>query len=271
MRKKFSIDDEIFLTFVTEEDGCVVDIEDLVEVASCTDTLMVLCGSDEKWVSQDSLVVESALSHSTPVSDLSDPQSSTSIAVSPVTPIPTTPRSIQHAADIQDTTFQSKASFVKYLSEHQSSKLAMEEVLAGKYSMEDRRCITAVTASKLIDVYGSLPPSSAKVKVSSWLSDITNIEPTSFFDPKTHKGYLNKALENRRRKNPDEKKWTWSKRLRVDCKTSNLADDTVSGAPLTAVSSATVDVEKDGCLRDVQDCQYCGGKCLLLFTTLIYG
>jgi adenylate cyclase class IV len=40
---------------------------------------------------------------------------------------------------------------------------------------------------------------------------------TDYFDPKTHKGFLNKDLENRRRKLPaSEKRWTWKKKIAED-------------------------------------------------------
>lgn len=49
MRKKFDIVNSASVKFVTDSDGCVVDSDDLVEIASCQETLMVLCGADQKW------------------------------------------------------------------------------------------------------------------------------------------------------------------------------------------------------------------------------
>lgn len=37
------------LQFVTNSDGCIVDSEDLVDIVGCQETLMVLCGTDQKW------------------------------------------------------------------------------------------------------------------------------------------------------------------------------------------------------------------------------
>lgn len=145
----------------------------------------------------------------------------------------------------------------------------MEELQDGKYSKENRRCITGVAASKLIDVYGSLPSSNTKAKVALWLSELTKIEHTSFFDAKTHKGYLSKALENRRRKNPDEKRWTWNKRARVETTASDsptAAANTASNAsdgPATVVEDLNRDT--DGCLRNIPDCEFCGGYCYNVF------
>ena len=56
-----------------------------------------------------------------------------------------------------------------------------------------------------------------EVKVSTWLAELTQIAASDFFDPKTHKGFLNKDLENRHRKLPaEEKRWVWSKKLRTE-------------------------------------------------------
>ena len=49
MRTKFSIEDTVPIRFVTESDGSTVDPEDLVEIAGCNETLMVLCGTDQQW------------------------------------------------------------------------------------------------------------------------------------------------------------------------------------------------------------------------------
>ena len=105
----------------------------------------------------------------------------------------------------EDDVFLSKAGFVRYLEGHRGSGPAMAEIKKGTYSKENRRCITGIAASKLVDIYGSLPSTSVKVKTAVWLSEIMGLQAAAFFDPKTHKGYLNKALENKRRKNPDEK------------------------------------------------------------------
>jgi len=165
-----------------------------------------------------------------------------------------TPR--RNTPSVEDDVFLSKAGFVRYLEGHRGSGPAMAEVSKGTYSKENRRCITGIAASKLVDIYGSLPSTSVKVKTAVWLSEIMGLQAAAFFDPKTHKGYLNKALENRRRKNPDEKRWSWSKRTRV---INNNQEQSTSSATNLASNSESVD-EIDGCPRNVQDCEYCGGK-----------
>ena len=166
-----------------------------------------------------------------------------------------TPRSTKQTS-IQDDVFQTKAGFVKYLEEHLGSGHAMAEIKAGNYSQEGRRAITGVTASKIRDIYGPVPSTNVKLRVSLWLSEITTLESTSFFDPKTHKGYLNKALENKRRSNPDEKRWTWSKR---HCPAPKLSTST-SAEPTSDSTDCELDIDRDGCLRNVQECEFCEGQ-----------
>lgn len=133
---------------------------------------------------------------------------------------------------------------------------SMAATESGQYSRESRKCITGVAAAKLIDIFGSLPSVNIKQKVAVWLSEILGLEATAFFDQKTHKGYLCKALENRRRKNADEKKWTWSKKARLAIN----ADSDRSASMAATTSSESTDLELDGCPRNVADCAYCGGK-----------
>ena len=174
---------------------------------------------------------------------------------------PTTPRTTLPAQSQNDDPFESKTLFVKYLNDHLGCGSAMAEINAGQYTKENRKCITGVAASKLIDVYGCLPSSHLKLRVGGWLGEITSIESTAFFDPKTHRGYLNKALENRRRKNPDEKRWTWSKRARVANLNVSTPENTPTGS--TTVHSENC-VEIDGCPRNIPECELCGGEYLSL-------
>jgi hypothetical protein len=80
--------------------------------------------------------------------------------------------------------------------------------------------------------------------------------PTDYFDAHTHKGYLNKALENHR--------------LRV-YRSSTLSEKGLKGKvlvkqfrqPLGLQSSNTDDgdlLNQDGCPRSVAECEYCQGQ-----------
>jgi len=49
VRKKYGVASSVTLQYVTNSDGCIVDSEDLVDIVGCQETLMVLCGTDQKW------------------------------------------------------------------------------------------------------------------------------------------------------------------------------------------------------------------------------
>ena len=170
----------------------------------------------------------------------------------------TTPRSSKQTT-VHDDVFQTKDGLLKYLEEHLGSGMA--EIKSGNYSQEARRSITSVTASKMRDIYGPVPSSNAKLRVAVWLGDITKLESTSFFDPKTHKCYLNKALKNKRRSNPDQKCWSWSKRLCTAPKPSTL----VSVEPASDSADFNLDSDRDGCQQDVRECEFCEGQLIYIF------
>ena len=111
-----------------------------------------------------------------------------------------------------ESIFISQSQFLAYLSAHPKVKKSTEEIRSGKYSVAARPAITQVTVSKMIDVFGHSISTAWKTKVSDWLANLTNLLTTDYFDPKTHKGFLCKDLENRRRTLPDnEKHWVWKK------------------------------------------------------------
>jgi len=84
----------------------------------------------------------------------------------------------------------------------------MQQMADGCFSIWGPRAITQVVTSKLIDVYGFALSSDLKMRVSVWLADNTKMNSADFFDPKTHKGFLNKDILNRCRKIPaNEKRW----------------------------------------------------------------
>lgn len=70
-----------------------------------------------------------------------------------------------------------------------------------------------MTVSKLVDTYDHYVSSSVKQKLAGWLAELRGMQATDFFDPITHKGFLNKHLKNRHRKLPPRKKrWIWTKK-----------------------------------------------------------
>lgn len=109
--------------------------------------------------------------------------------------------------------FHSSSDFLEYLKVHPKCKEYIEQLTAGNYSIPGRRAITQVAVSKLIDVYGHYVDTKLKVKLAGWLADITKMKSTDYFDEVTHKGFLSKDLENRRRHlPPSEKRWVWTKK-----------------------------------------------------------
>lgn len=179
---------------------------------------------------------------------------------------PATPRSI-HQASVSSTApisvFRSKADFISYLNEHPKSKQGMSEISSNIFSVNARRSITQVSVSKLIDVYGYSITSAVKEKVSSWLAELTQMKTSDYFDIKTHTGFLNKDIMNRRRKLPDaEKRWVWSKRTRQDSPNGTELD-TSSGEPLASTSNnEQISIEVDGCPLLISDCPNCCGLCI---------
>ena len=102
---------------------------------------------------------------------------------------------------------------------------------------------------------------------------------SDFFDPKTQNGFLNKNLENRRRKlQAEEKRWVWSKKLRAEDinvnEESNQGTDTSTDSlpstsarvvkNVTANMNAEISLlDVDGCSRGFASCNICTSKLLL--------
>lgn len=150
--------------------------------------------------------------------------------------------------------FHSQSDFLMYLKEHPKCKEHIQQLTAGFNSIQGRRAVTQVAVSKLIDTYGHYVDTKLKEKVAGWLADITKMKSTDYFDPQTHKGFLSKDLENRRRHlPPSEKRWVWNKKSKCD-------DSDSSSAPRPVPDSSTSEDNLDGCPRCVTDCVYCQGR-----------
>ena len=68
-----------------------------------------------------------------------------------------------------------------------------------------------MTVPKIVDVFAYLPTTALKYTVATWLADITKMNLSYYFDVVTHKGFLNKDLENRCKLPPENKRWLWKK------------------------------------------------------------
>lgn len=133
----------------------------------------------------------------------------------------------------------------------------MQHFAMGNYTISDRRAVTQVTVSKLVDTYDHYVSSSIKQKIAGWLSQLTGMQATDFFDPLTHKGFLNKQLENRRRKlPPTEKRWIWTKKSK-----SEFGETHGTAIPLLEATDEN-GASLDGCPRHVSECIYCEGDCI---------
>jgi hypothetical protein len=165
--------------------------------------------------------------------------------------------------------FLTQISLLEYLKAHPKSKDYTNQLIAGNFSIAARKAITQVTVSKLIDIYGNCPSTAIKTKVSSWLADLMKMSTSDFFDCKTHKGFLNKDLENRRRKLPEEeKRWVWSKRM---CFQDDSKEKSLSGSRCLSLSRPSHDgstfsdlystdiASLNGCCRGVAECNLCAG------------
>ncbi len=174
--------------------------------------------------------------------------------------------------------FASQASFMEYLSHHLKCKAAVALLLSGDYSIAARQAVTQVTVSKIVDVFGHLPSTAIKTKIACYLADLTRMNASDFFDPKTHKGFLNKDLENRRRKlPPEQKRWVWTKKGKTDSDDgkSALGSDgkSASGSedlPARKGCEELLEIELEGCSRGLAECTTCGGLlAIIIYLTLI--
>jgi hypothetical protein len=170
---------------------------------------------------------------------------------------PSLPTMTQHAQpSISSGTpslFHSQCDFLAYLKEHPKCKEYVDQLASGFYSIQGRRAVTQVAVSKLIDVYGHYVDSKLKEKVAGWLADLTKMKSADYFDPQTHKGFLSKDLENRRRHlPPSEKRWVWTKKSKFDV-------NDLSSTPTPLLASSTSECDLDGCPRCVTECVYCLG------------
>jgi len=161
---------------------------------------------------------------------------------------------ISTQASVIPNVFHSQSDFVVYLKEHPKCKEYVQQLTAGTYSIQGRRAVTQVAVSKLIDTYGYYLDTKLKEKVAGWLADITKMNFTDYFDAKTHKGFLSKDLENRRRHLlPSEKRWVWNKKAKCN------DDESCSSVTPLLDSSASAD-NLDGCPRNGTECVNCRGK-----------
>ena len=150
--------------------------------------------------------------------------------------------------------------FKTFFAGHVRTRKPLENIQTTFYSKDDRQQITYITTAKLIDTFGTLPPVERRIQASKLLATLTGLQATDFYEPKSHKGFLAKCLENARAKLPiEEKRWNWSKKEKV--KKKRLYDNVEGDACEEGTSSVeTMEQEAaEGCCLGMQECEYCEG------------
>ncbi len=164
--------------------------------------------------------------------------------------------------------FANQTSLEMFLLQNTKSKSHMMRLKTGAYGISERQSITYVTAAKVIDCYGHYPPKDKLKLISIYLAGITGLTPEDFFEPKSHKGFLAKCIENARIKlNSSEKRWTWAPKEERTKKHPNMAQSTTSqsDAPCSSSSLTSIVLQDDefiftGCCRGLEECEFCEGK-----------
>ncbi|XP_047145580.1 uncharacterized protein LOC124818616 [Hydra vulgaris] len=152
--------------------------------------------------------------------------------------------------------FVSANSIKAFFAQHPSTCQYTEEIESGKVSISTRQHIIRVVMHKMMSVYGNYSDRYQKILVAAVLSEALVLPACIFYDSTNYHGFLERGLENARRKLPgSEKKFVWSRKRGPDstcCDTTQLA-----GAEL----SQPVDhaVEPEGCPRGFMFCALCLG------------
>lgn len=199
-------------------------------------------------------------------------QSPIAIVSTPSTPASAPPAMSVTPSSSSSTVFQSMAEFVAYLQAHPKSSTPLHTLTNVNYNVEARRAVVQVTVSKLIDTYGYTISTPIKQRVASWLAELTKLAATDYFDTKTHKGFLNKDLSNRRRNLPPiEKRWVWSKKACLSENSEPGTSGLASRRLMLSVPVANTDtdlLDLDGCPKHVTDCNNCRGMQILTYKLL---
>lgn len=179
------------------------------------------------------------------------------------------------ACPIDTSCFASVAAFRGFLEMHPKTRQHSAAFSDGLYSAEARRCITQAAASKMLECYGNYPTSEKKSQTSRILAELTGLAATDYFEPKSHKGFLTKDIENLRRKLPPaERRWAWSKQKLVPAKRKligaasdeplpslpSLDDNFQTGSIIQLTTGSTTSDTTSGCPRNILECSYCDGE-----------
>ncbi|XP_047123581.1 uncharacterized protein LOC124806574 isoform X1 [Hydra vulgaris] len=159
----------------------------------------------------------------------------------------------------QDDTFSCSNALKAYLAQHPNTLQYMNEINNFNVNCNARQHIVRVVMHKMVCLYGNYPNKFQKSNVAVLLGETLGLPSSIFYDPVSYNGYLDRALENARRKLlPSAKKHTWSqKREAVKIK---IPDSTVSRVFTEETEEASCSKKwKEGCPRGLADCMICGG------------
>ncbi|XP_065664969.1 uncharacterized protein LOC136086670 isoform X2 [Hydra vulgaris] len=133
-----------------------------------------------------------------------------------------------HLMKAANEAFVSANSIKTFLAQHPSTCQYTEEVDSGKVSISTRQHIIRVVVHKMISACGSYPDRYQKISVAALLSEALVLPACIFYDSTNRHGFLERGLENARRKLPgSQKKFVWSHKKRINstrCDTTQLAD-----------------------------------------------
>ncbi|XP_065675614.1 uncharacterized protein LOC136091830 [Hydra vulgaris] len=184
LRCKFGLTSDKVVGFVYENDGTEVDEVDFEIIKHLAESNTILP------ISNLPLVLPSLQpSQSTLISSITFSESSVSVNNS-------------HLMKAANEAFVSANSIKAFLAQHPSTCQYTEEVDSGKVSISTRQHIIRVVVHKMISAYGSYPDRYQKISVAAVLSEALVLPACIFYDSTNRHGFLERGLENARRKLP---------------------------------------------------------------------
>lgn len=124
--------------------------------------------------------------------------------------------------------------------------------------------------SKLVEMEELYPSSESKLRLAGFLADVTGLPSTALFDSDSHRGYVNKFLDNLRAKqSPSKRRYSWKKK---EAQVAVSACSTVGGGVQSDPTSSNTpnQTNPDGCYRGLANCNLCQGMATGLLPTYFH-
>lgn len=166
--------------------------------------------------------------------------------------VPSTPTSTSMGTPL----FSRTEDLIEYLKSHPKTR----DIDFGKsiISIEERKKVVAVATTKLVEVHTAYPSTESKLQLARMLSDVSGLPQEVLFDRVSHKGYINRYLDNLRCKmSPSKRRYTWKKKLQVD--QSVVVTPGTSSLASNGVLTVNNGQSTQGCPRGISDCILCRG------------